>query len=658
MQAASLPAEFDSHFVDAMDSSIPGVLGNTHLPLAAPLEHYDESLVSLSSLESLADCFEGLDAATTTGTTGKTQTHAFTKLDSLGLPRLSIIPFRAEKGTRKRAKKAKDCDSAPGEEWKCIQCGAGEADTPLKRKGPDKKRNYCNACYIHWRVKVERSERGSARPVVSTNSGPRPISIAPKKLESNSCRSSLTPSIGQSDSDIKQHQYHPYNHQARTTHQSSKLSLASPTELMGVPASMATTLLPSHLVQKSNNESPSTIYFQSPQYFNYEWNSPSNMIFPQYMGNSVGHDNNRFDPIMHEYTPSPLSRLESMSNISPPELDALSSTFDFGLSQDDLFSASTNSSRRRQGSLGGEHIGVPLNSWSEGSNELYQNFQQQQHHQYQQHQQLLQQQRQLQQHLAHQLEQQQQQQQHEQQQQQLRFQHKQQASSQQQHQQQPQLSSAISNTYQTYAWPAGSGKPPIPATKLATRTENTSAANNSTTAATTATTTATKSNDPNSTAAVSVGSTSSLSSASASLAPVSSAVTTISTPHHHHHHQQQQQQLQQQNNNTLDWASSLEHQHQHQSDTTYLPVFDGSTTDADYNQVLGYGADITVDLDASTHEFLYGTGNVCGGGGVGGGGAAQFEEHGNDLEYPQQYQYEPVSQFLLREGYDFESGMI
>lgn len=49
-------------------------------------------------------------------------------------------------------------------EWRCKECNAKESDTPLKRKGADGKRNLCNACYVRWRVKCEKAERGSARP--------------------------------------------------------------------------------------------------------------------------------------------------------------------------------------------------------------------------------------------------------------------------------------------------------------------------------------------------------------------------------------------------------------------------------------------------------------------------------------------------------------
>ncbi|KAJ3110156.1 hypothetical protein HDU96_006861 [Phlyctochytrium bullatum] len=74
------------------------------------------------------------------------------------------------KGSKRQHKRAQDdLDLAPGEEWKCVECGVREHETPLKRKGPDKKRNLCNACYVRWRVRAERAERGSARPVLSEN---------------------------------------------------------------------------------------------------------------------------------------------------------------------------------------------------------------------------------------------------------------------------------------------------------------------------------------------------------------------------------------------------------------------------------------------------------------------------------------------------------
>ncbi|KAJ3162549.1 hypothetical protein HK101_000730 [Irineochytrium annulatum] len=41
----------------------------------------------------------------------------------------------------KRVKAQEECDHlAEGEMWKCVMCGVGEHDTPLKRKGPSGKR--------------------------------------------------------------------------------------------------------------------------------------------------------------------------------------------------------------------------------------------------------------------------------------------------------------------------------------------------------------------------------------------------------------------------------------------------------------------------------------------------------------------------------------
>ncbi|KAJ3205365.1 hypothetical protein HDU83_000093 [Entophlyctis luteolus] len=81
----------------------------------------------------------------------------------------SLSPRRRKRELKKTKQRQKDDDLSISD-WKCVQCGATEAETPLKRKGPDKKRNYCNACYVRWRVKVERSERGSERPVISGGS--------------------------------------------------------------------------------------------------------------------------------------------------------------------------------------------------------------------------------------------------------------------------------------------------------------------------------------------------------------------------------------------------------------------------------------------------------------------------------------------------------
>ncbi|KAJ3029518.1 UNVERIFIED_CONTAM: hypothetical protein HDU68_011911 [Siphonaria sp. JEL0065] len=567
MQSADESSFSNARFVDInMESPLAlDALDNVHIPLPATLERLEGSLVSISSLESLADCFEGLDAA-------NQKVQSFGKIDNFNLTRLAHVPFKIEQRGKKRAKKGKNDDMAPGEEWKCVSCGAGEADTPLKRKGPDKKRNYCNACYVRWRVKVERSERGSARPVVSPNAVPMPASAAAssRRLESQSSRASLT---SNNDSDQKVN-YHPYN-QGMTRNKSSTLSVTSPSEMMGVPTSMASTFIPKSCTKKANNESPSTIYFQSPQYPSYEWNNPTgNMIFPQYLPTS-NDPNHRFDTsIMHEYTPSPMSRLGSIPNMSPPELGALPSSFHFGVSATPDVTISRNGRKSRRGSVNNAigHLGVPTNSWTEecnSNNNLYQTYQQQ-----------LNQQQLLQQQFTNQLEQHQHQhhqnQQHEQQQQ-------------QQHQQElRQLDAFAADSYQPCSWQLGSGKP-VP-----------------------------------------------------TLAPTATP-TTINNPATIPHNNATEPKPASSNN----WTTSLDPQ----SDPTYLPVFDGSTTDADYNQLLGYGTDVTSDLDASTHEFLYG-------GAVAGISGTQFDDQGNDLQYPQQYQYEPVSQFLLREGYDFESGML
>ncbi|KAJ3206886.1 hypothetical protein HDU67_007879 [Dinochytrium kinnereticum] len=91
--------------------------------------------------------------------------------DELSTP-ISSSPIRKGASSKRQHKRAQDdCGLAPGEEWKCVECGVREHETPLKRKGPDKKRNLCNACYVRWRVRAERAERGSARPVMSESGG-------------------------------------------------------------------------------------------------------------------------------------------------------------------------------------------------------------------------------------------------------------------------------------------------------------------------------------------------------------------------------------------------------------------------------------------------------------------------------------------------------
>ncbi|KAJ3298359.1 hypothetical protein HDU79_010945 [Rhizoclosmatium sp. JEL0117] len=393
----SIIPSYDPNFTAAASAAVQETRLN-------PLDQYENSLVSLSSLESLADCFQGLDAPSQESTTNLKSSNPF------NLSRLPHLPFKVDRCPKKKPKRGKngDGDLAPGEEWKCVQCGAGEADTPLKRKGPDKKRNYCNACYVRWRVKVERSERGSARPVVSSAPVHRPT--IPKPTDSHSSRTSLTPSFGcDSDYPLQNNRQLYLNRQQSS---STSLSLTSPTQMMGAPASMVTN--PAMAAgAKSNNDSPQTLYFQSPQYSNYEWNSPvtANMIFSHYMN---ADPSQRLDA-MQEYTPSPITRLGSFSNLTPPELGQLPKefSFHFGNSFGNALTGTPNGQPiQRNGTNASStaavtaasaagHLGIPLHMWSEDStnNSIYQCYQQTQ-------QQLLQQQ-QLQQHLQHQLEQQQ-----------------------------------------------------------------------------------------------------------------------------------------------------------------------------------------------------------------------------------------------------------
>lgn len=79
---------------------------------------------------------------------------------------------RPQRRTRRRRHDVDDM--IPDELWECVLCSVKSHMTPLKRRGEDGKRvgsqvlmqNLCNACYVRLRVRKERSERGTSRPVL------------------------------------------------------------------------------------------------------------------------------------------------------------------------------------------------------------------------------------------------------------------------------------------------------------------------------------------------------------------------------------------------------------------------------------------------------------------------------------------------------------
>ncbi|KAJ3072942.1 hypothetical protein HDU98_002587 [Podochytrium sp. JEL0797] len=499
-----------------------------------------------------------------------------------------------------------------GQVWKCVQCGAGEADTPLKRKGPDKKRNYCNACYVRWRVKVERSERGSARPIVATNfapqrqqqrSGSSPATPS-KTLDLNSC----PPNSRRMETELKNsdinHSSRKIFHAKGQKHQFIQPYPSSNQELLKDPASSSASKTDSSMAlipatapsadTPSNADNPTVThnYFTSSSPTNnllpYEWavTSPLTMLFPPFLSPPT-------DTCLQEYTTtgSPSNTSTAAAAIGPTrftltaaDLDSLTSK-DFAFNFNAALAALTSSDS--QATL----IGVPLNSspgsWPDttttttgntaafpddaslvASMSLFEScytaqtptphlFQQQQH--------LL-----LERHLL--------------------------------------ATATQPEYYNDY---------PI-----------------STTAAKTTATTPFWSLPPES------------SSSSTGGGPI---LLSSMKPLFTHN----------------DWTaptpsySSQQPHYPHRdagaaADPTYLPLFDG--TGGEYNQVLGYGVALCEDdLDANTREFLYGGSGSSSVGNKGADDALDgFYQQQQQQQQQQEYQYEPVSQFLLREGYDFE----
>ncbi|TPX77050.1 hypothetical protein CcCBS67573_g01699 [Chytriomyces confervae] len=458
---------------------------------------------NLTSVDSLANCFEGLDA----------KAANMKGIIPFHIPvSSSISTTAANRKRRGRKSKADVPDSVHDFGWKCVQCGAGEADTPLKRKGPDKIRNYCNACYVRWRVKVERSERGSARPIFSGSS------VAPAAAAATQLRG--LPMITPNRSSTTHPNFNNFRSNSSTPATLSKqssLSLTSPTSLLGVPASLNTTLVPKSSPRGGNQKSSAEFWMQSPLYSTFDWNTGTSSVgdgfFPDFLRD-----------VRTDSTLSMPSSRQSSTGQARPGL--FSPSFDFGLSQASLLESPLP--RRNSGGLG--DLGISFDTSWMTSNP---SFASSNHHQ---------------------------------------LHNTRSSNSSSGAQALPNLASLNSGT--NY-FPGNIQQPaPLP------------------------------------------------------LVPSS---------------------LQQ----SKDWDLN-----QTQNDPTYLPVFDGSTADIEYNQILGYGAAVN---DASTHDFLYGNefqDLVAEGGFPGandeGGQSSSCQGTGNQN---QMYQYEPVSQFLLREGYDFDSSM-
>ncbi|KAI8804698.1 hypothetical protein BJ742DRAFT_442084 [Cladochytrium replicatum] len=99
-------------------------------------------------------------------------------VDGSDAPASAPLARTASRQRKKKAEKKKEEDEVSGEDWRCVHCGVRADETPLKRRGPDGKRNICNACYVRWRVKMERAERGTARPILQAGGPARPSSSA------------------------------------------------------------------------------------------------------------------------------------------------------------------------------------------------------------------------------------------------------------------------------------------------------------------------------------------------------------------------------------------------------------------------------------------------------------------------------------------------
>ncbi|KAI8845643.1 hypothetical protein BJ741DRAFT_644182 [Chytriomyces cf. hyalinus JEL632] len=305
---------------------------------------------NLTSVDSLANCFEGLDAKAAT-MKGIIPFHI--PVSSSISTTTTAAAAAANRKRRGRKSKADVPDSVHDFGWKCVQCGAGEADTPLKRKGPDKIRNYCNACYVRWRVKVERSERGSARPIFSGSS------VAPAAVAATQLRGLplITPNRTSTTTHPNFNNFRSNSSTPATLSKQSSLSLTSPTSLLGVPASLNTTLVPKSSPRGCSQKS-AEFWMQSPLYSTFDWNTGSSSVggdgfFPDFLRD-----------VRTDSLSSTLSMPSSRHTTGQARPGLFSPSFDFGLSQASLLESP---SPRRNSGLG--DLGLSFDtSWMTASN--------------------------------------------------------------------------------------------------------------------------------------------------------------------------------------------------------------------------------------------------------------------------------------------------
>ncbi|KAJ3120392.1 hypothetical protein HK100_012824 [Physocladia obscura] len=547
---------FSGEVVDEMNFAFPLQSANIDTSFLAQLEGENLSSIfdqnsNLEAPNSCTDtqnqlCKETIDANIFEHAQTQPALASFSQtIESLSNCFENVDSYSHQQKPRKKQKKPKSAFTTdavkPGDQWKCIQCGAGEADTPLKRKGPDKKRNYCNACYVRWRVKVERSERGSARPVFATSSvfpinairNPSVIIAQKQSGESNlNSFSNVIPSTTNEDF-LNLHRFRFSDGLlANTASQEGTIAtLKSPKQHLDssnftspfVSAGSAKITLN----QSANENSINIQNFNSPYYPNYEWNNITRCATDKF-----GQDR------MLDFTPSPLDPFDGIQNQSFLQ-------WSLGLSSQDSIFENQKALLTAAAAVASNHhastLGVPLDMMSWAEQTINYNAMSLQNSPSQKNQSMLQ------------------------------FQ--------------------SGNSF--LEPPAASYLPCMGATGDMTEI----------------------SGQFNKTCTI--------------LGGIDNGNKSTKGDD---------------NDNVIGTYAA--------ADPTYFPVFDGSTTEIDYNQLLGYGADVSFDaaleyegkIDASsTHEFLHGTG---------------FSVAGEEYHHNHGYHYEPVSQFLLREGYDFESSML
>ncbi|KAJ3413267.1 hypothetical protein HDV05_008253 [Chytridiales sp. JEL 0842] len=87
-----------------------------------------------------------------------------TESRSLLTPQASRVELLSGQKDAHRKRKKRERDEISDDLWVCKECGSDAKDTSIKRVGLDNERNLCNACYIKLRNRIEKQERGSARP--------------------------------------------------------------------------------------------------------------------------------------------------------------------------------------------------------------------------------------------------------------------------------------------------------------------------------------------------------------------------------------------------------------------------------------------------------------------------------------------------------------